>query len=130
MDEKPISAYYRPMEEVVAQAKNIGAEIPNCHSCSYCSTDDDGSDYPSHSWRICARGGFSHPVCNLKSFPFKKPMRCWEPDFWQSRFPDLIQNGSDEEMLDIINQYRAAAGWALINSYGEANVQQLSGITK
>jgi hypothetical protein len=39
-------------------------------------------------------------------------MKCWEPEFWHSKFVEMIKGGSDEE-LD-------AASTAFRNAYDEA----------
>lgn len=51
----------------------------NCLSCQHLSSDDDGSDYPSYSWPVCDR--FEN-YSNLKSFPFKKEMKCFVLSYW------------------------------------------------
>jgi len=123
MAEKHISAYFRPMLAVTLEATATGIETPNCESCIWLSSDDDGSDYPTFSWPICSRDNI-HSVSELRSFPFKKPMRCWESNFWHSKFAALIQTGSDQEMLDALNQYREAVGWELLEEYGDAKLME------
>ncbi|MEM7697208.1 MAG: hypothetical protein AAF236_02250 [Verrucomicrobiota bacterium] len=55
------------------------AECLNCQSCHYVS---DG-DYGEHRWHECSE---VERYQYLKSFPFKKTMDCWRPDFFASKF--------------------------------------------
>lgn len=83
----------------------MGIDAANCSSCAYLGSEDDGGE-PEYS--------ISWPTCNkveryqhLTSFPFKKEMKCWRPEFWHSKFADMV-NGSDESMSAAVKAYRAA----------------------
>jgi len=80
--------------------KELGIEKTNCSTCWYLGSDDDGSDYPSFSWLVCEKEEMQR-VNNLKSFPFKKEMECWYPDFWLSRFGEMVETRSDEEIEEL-----------------------------
>jgi hypothetical protein len=81
--------------------KVCGVEIANCHTCMYQGSDDDGAEMCPVSWPICNK--FPRYE-NLKSFPFKKEMSCWEPDFWRlpdGMFPiDVGADGDAERAFD------------------------------
>ncbi len=83
-----------------------GIKCANCSTCSRLGSDGDGPEY-NGSWSICnkvERYGY------LRSFPFKKEMKCWEPDFWHSKFTDPVRmrTGSDREMSRLTKQFWAA----------------------
>lgn len=82
----------------------LGIDTANCSSCFQLGTEGDGYEY-NGTWPICNkidRMGY------LKSFPFKKEMKCWQPDFWHSKFSAMIKNGTDEEMENASSAYREA----------------------
>lgn len=66
----------------------------NCDTCAYLGSDGDGPEY-NGTWPICDK---IDRMSNLKSFPFKKDMKCWHPEFWHSIFSEMIVNGTDDEM--------------------------------
>ena len=83
-----------------------GIETANCDTCLHIGSEDDGN-YPEYS--------VSLPVCrkhehysNLKSFPFKTEQKCWEPNFWHSKFPDMIKIGEHEEVMGLIGKFNEA----------------------
>lgn len=84
----------------------VGIDIANCSTCSYRGFDDDGN-FPEYSvsWPVCDK--FSSYV-NLKSFPFKKEMPCWDPCFWHSKFAEQIKTGETEEVKNLMDQFVAA----------------------
>lgn len=91
-----------PMVTILAR---MGIEKANCETCSYLGSDDDGN---------YAEFAISWPVCTkfpryqyLKSFPFKKEMTCWSPEFWHSKFANIV-NGSDESMAEAAIAFKAA----------------------
>jgi hypothetical protein len=61
-----------------------GIEVANCQTCHYLGSESDGAEY-STGWPSC---GKVDRYQWLKSFPFKKEMRCWEPSFWHSKFAE------------------------------------------
>jgi hypothetical protein len=72
----------------------MGVETANCETCTWLGSDGDGWEY-NGTWPVCnkiERMGY------LKSFPFKKEMPCWWPDFWYSKFADIIKTADDFEM--------------------------------
>lgn len=94
------------MHEAIKQA--IGFDgLANCENCPYIEDVSDGWEYGQGPWWICGKKGRQH-VSNLKSFPFKAEQKCWEPDFWRSRFPDMIKNGEDEDVGVACTAYREA----------------------
>lgn len=81
-----------------------GIKCANCETCQNLGSDGDGPEY-NGSWPICNKvDRFGY----LKSFPFKKEMKCWEPDFWQSKFTDKIQTAEDDEMKRLADAFWAA----------------------
>lgn len=79
----------------------VGIVIANCSTCAHIGSEGDGYEY-NGTWSVCnkiERMGY------LKSFPFKKEMICWEPEFWHSKFTDLIKCGEDEEVLAAIGKF-------------------------
>lgn len=84
----------------------VGISCANCSTCARLGSDGDGPEY-NGSWPICnkvERYGY------LKSFPFKKEMPCWEPDFWHSKFTDSdrMRTGSEYELDRLSKQFWAA----------------------
>ena len=72
----------------------LGIKTANCETCTYLGSDGDGPEY-NGNWPVCNkidRMGY------LKSFPFKKEMKCWEPEFWHSKFAEMIKTGSKKEL--------------------------------
>lgn len=69
--------------------ERTGIETANCETCAYIT--DVGDEY---TYLIC---GKIERMGNLKSFPFKKEMECWHPEFWVSKFTEMIKNGTHEE---------------------------------
>lgn len=83
-----------------------GIDCANCSTCAHLGSESDGG-FPEYSmsWPVCRE----HPHYeNLKSFPFKKEMKCWWPDFWQSKFAEEIRTGEQEEVMGLIGKFRAA----------------------
>lgn len=76
--------------------KATGIKNANCDTCLWLGSDGDGYEY-NGTWPICENPDMAN-VNNLKSFPFKKDMKCWQPEFWASKFPDMIKKGTPEEM--------------------------------
>ena len=83
----------------------MGIDNANCSTCAYLGSDDDGN-YPEMmiSWSICEK---FHGYEDLKSFPFKKDMPCWHPEFWHSKFADII-DGSDGSIKTAFDEFRKA----------------------
>lgn len=70
------------MNNVELLKKITGIEHANCFTCAHLGSYSEG-DFGEHSWLECDK----HLArSNLKSFPFKKEMPCWEPEFWHSKF--------------------------------------------
>lgn len=92
------------MHEKTLQA--VGIEVANCSTCSDLGSEDDGNFAEfSVSWLVCRQfASYEH----LKSFPFKKEMKCWTPEFWNSKFTDLIKGGEESEVLKAIDAFVAA----------------------
>lgn len=81
------------MHLIIKQA--TGIETANCQSCCYLGgTCDGGEPEFSVSWPTCHK---FERYQYLKPFPFKTEQKCWEPDFWHSKFADLI-DGSDNSI--------------------------------
>lgn len=89
------------MHEAIKNA--VGIEIANCETCANIGSEDDGGE-PEYakSWPVCRK--FKHYE-NLKTFPFKTEQKCWEPEFWHSKFTDNIKNGEHDEVLAAINEF-------------------------
>jgi hypothetical protein len=83
-----------------------GIECANCSTCCYLGSESDGGEPEySTSWPVCRK----FPQYEyLKSFPFRKEMRCWEPEFWVSKFAEEIRTGEDAEVLSKIGEFAAA----------------------
>lgn len=84
----------------------LGIKCANCSTCSRLGIDGDGPEYKG-SWPVCNKvDRFGY----LRSFPFKKEMKCWEPDFWHSKFTDSsrMRTGSQREMNRLTKQFWAA----------------------
>jgi hypothetical protein len=82
----------------------MGIEKGNCETCSHLGSDGDGYEY-NGSWPVCHK---HDKYSYLKSFPFKKEMNCWSPDFWFSRFVEIIKNGTDKELDESAKHFRFA----------------------
>ncbi len=87
------------MNNVEAIKQALGIEKANCISCCHIGSEGDGPEY-NGNWYVCTKiDKYSY----LKSFPFKKTMKCWFPDFWHSKFTDMIKHGTDKEILSAID---------------------------
>jgi len=85
---------------------STGISCSNCSTCAYQGRDSDGGEPEySISWPVCEKFG---QYQYLKSFPFKKEMACWEPEFWLSKFTDQITTGADQEVLDACGKFADA----------------------
>lgn len=84
--------------------ERMGIEIANCSTCESLGSDGDGYEY-NGTWPVC---NIHSQLSNLKSFPFKKEMKCWSPNFWHSKFAEMLKNGTDDEMAAASNAFRAA----------------------
>ncbi len=94
-------------QEAIKQA--VGVATANCLHCALLGSDSAGSDDPLEpTWPICTKDE-NWRFNNLKSFPFKKDMPCWHPDFWHSKFAGMIRTGSNRE----VNRLFKAFGEAL-----------------
>lgn len=88
--------------------KNITEiESANCETCRFLGSDGDGYEY-NGNWPVCNK---YETMSNLRSFPFKKEMKCWAPNFWHSKFADMIKSGTDEEL-----DASAKAFWSAVDS--------------
>jgi hypothetical protein len=85
--------------------EKLGIEAANCRTCCHFEDVGDGPEY-NGSWLAC---GKIERMSNLKSFPFKKDMKCWEPEFWCSKFAHLV-DGTDEGDAKSVNEWRKAMG--------------------
>jgi len=86
--------------------RRLGIEKANCETCIFLYTECDGN-YPEFAieWPACER--FSR-YQHLKSFPFKKEMGCWEPEFWHSKYAGWMKYGTHKEMTILIREFVAA----------------------
>lgn len=82
----------------------VGIDVANCSTCAQLSEDGDGYEY-NGTWPVCIK---YERMENLNSFPFKKEMKCWEPEFWASKFPEMIKHGEHNEILAAIDAFREA----------------------
>ena len=83
------------MHEAIKQA--IGFEgLANCESCPHIEDVSDGWEYGQGPYYVCSKPGKQH-MGNLRGFPFKTEQKCWSPQFWISKFTDMIEHGEDEE---------------------------------
>lgn len=71
----------------------MGVSQANCESCNFLSSEGDGPEY-NGSWPVCSK---IERMGYLKSFPFKKDMKCWQPNFWFSKMAETVE---DEESCD------------------------------
>ena len=85
-------------------AKHLGIEYPNCRNCALKGSDGDGPEY-NGTWDICT---INDSYSNLISFPFKKAMSCWCPEFWVSKFPDAIKERKNIEIDEAYDQFQKA----------------------
>ena len=83
--------------------EKTGIKTANCETCMYRDSDGDGN-YPEMeiTWPICEK---IPRMGNLRSFPFKKEMKCWEPEFWFSKFAERIKTGTDKEVKSAIDAF-------------------------
>ena len=84
----------------------LGIKKANCGTCAYLGTETDGNYVEfAIEWPICEK---VERYQYLKSFPFKKEMPCWEPEFWHSKQAGLIKTGSNAELKFAIKSFVAA----------------------
>ena len=87
------------------QMKNaLGIKCANCMTCKHLGSESDGNfpEMATH-WHVCRKKG-NERYENLKPFPFKTEQKCWQPEFWHSKFTDTI-DGSDESVGKAIEQF-------------------------
>lgn len=86
--------------------ERTGIDIANCETCIHLGSEGDGN-WPEYeiTWPVCNK---IQRMENLKSFPFKKEMKCWYPNFWVSKFVEMIKNGTDQEVRDAIDTFSEA----------------------
>ncbi|GEM_PF-6731105 len=85
--------------------KVTGIECANCHSCHYLGSESDGGELGySASWPICQKKGHERYE-HLKHFPFNTQQKCWFPEFWCSKFAEII-DGSDESVTKAIREFK------------------------
>lgn len=79
--------------ELLEKEPYRGKPAPNCRYCANCRTESDGEyGYSSYSYEYCEK----YPgYMNLKSFPFKKSMSCFKPDFWLSIYSSHLTGDED-----------------------------------
>ena len=82
----------------------MGIKIANCSTCRFLGSEGDGPEY-NGSWPVCDQ---LTRMSNLNTFPFQKEMKCWEPGFWQTKYPNLIKDGTDEEVYAAQKAFRDA----------------------
>jgi len=89
-----------------AMKERVGIECANCKSCAYLGYEEDGG-YPESniSWPSCEK---FERYQYLKPFPFKTEQKCWEPEFWYSKFADEIKTREDTEVNSAIVNFAAA----------------------
>ncbi len=94
-------------DKVIEQVRAaVGIACANCQSCRHLSSDNDGGEPESSvSWSVCSK---FERYQYLKSFPFKKTMPCWQPDFWASKFANAIRTGSQRELNRLTDKFVAA----------------------
>ena len=98
-------------DQILKIKKAVGIDTANCEFCICFGTEDDGGEPESSvSWPVCHD---DVRIQNLKSFPFKKDMKCWAPEFWGSKFPSLIKIGDDGEVTRAINEFNKAIELAI-----------------
>ena len=89
-----------------AMKERVGIERANCASCAYRGSDDNGgSPEYSVSWAICEK---FERYQYLKPFPFTTEQKCWEPDFWHSKFVHEIKTAEDAEINSALLNFVAA----------------------
>ena len=74
-----------------ALKRAVGINEANCSSCRWLGDGSDGFEYSNQPWPICENPK-KQGIDNLKSFPFKKDMACWEPNFWHTNLPKKIKD--------------------------------------
>ena len=95
----------RDRETIEKLKEATGIETANCETCIFLGYDDNGDDLAGVvEWPICDA---DCRLENLKSFPFKKEMLCWGPNFWASKFVDMI-DGIDESVDKAFLEFREA----------------------
>ena len=88
------------MHEALKEA--VGIETASCASCRHLGSDGDGDEVNYRSWPVCDKVPRFN---NLLSFPFRKEMTCWRPNFWHSKFADEItdSDGGVSALDDSVN---------------------------
>ena len=77
----------------------VGIKCANCQTCGYLGSESDGGEAGySNSWATCDKKGHER-YQYLKPFPFKKEQKCWTPNFWASKFSDMI-DGTDDSVAN------------------------------
>jgi len=56
----------------------------NCETCTHYDMED-----------LCDKAA---EMENADLYPFKEELECWEPNFWLSRFANIIKSGTTEEL--------------------------------
>jgi|GEM_PF-5308500 hypothetical protein len=63
-----------------------GVDWASCQTCMHLRHESDG-DYGEYQWLEC---GKHENYSNLKSFPFKKEMKCWAPSALSPTAPEFF----------------------------------------
>lgn len=72
----------------------VGIDKAHCTTCHHLRAEGDGLEY-DNNWLVCDKiERYGH----LKTFPFKREMKCWQPNFWHSKFTAMIKKGTDAEV--------------------------------
>jgi hypothetical protein len=91
--------------------KKLGIKVANCMSCNNRYVEDEGDEYSSCAFHACE----SFPYySNLKSFPFKKEMSCWSPDFWSSSLVENVDLSNESEYNKVVKEFQD-----IIDGYNE-----------
>lgn len=92
-------------QEVMKAA--MGVDRANCEACCHYERAYTSHEYPlDYDPPACHKKGREH-VGNLKSFPFQTEQKCFEPDFWWTKYAEEI-NGDDEHDKEVAKRFREA----------------------
>lgn len=97
-----------------AMKATMGIACASCQTC--CHLGSDGDWESGHTFSTCEHMPGRD---NLRSFPFKKEQPCWEPNFWETKFADMVKG--DDASNDAASDAFHAAGKAIDPTWERAD---------
>lgn len=98
------------MTEQVVKIKEIcGIEKASCETCDYGFAENDGNYGEIYCGCFCWKIKKTTDHCYVEDagLDIHTEKDCWEPNFWHSKFTDII-DGTENSMEEAVRQFREA----------------------